>query len=139
MVRFIALLLLAATLWFTWAMVAPVAPPSPQVLIFPPGSSSSAIAVELEHAGVLRSRLAFDLLHYAMSKKKLKAGEYRFARPANGLEVFSRIVRGDVVQHTVVVPEGYNIYEIAAAIEAAGLAKKEDFIATATHDTALVH
>ena len=39
---------------------------------------------------------------------------------------------------TVVVPEGYNMFDIAAAIEAAGLGSKEDFLAEATHDTALI-
>jgi UPF0755 protein len=139
MVRFIAILLLAATLWFAWALAIPVAPPVPQVLLFPSGSSSRAIAGQLERAGVLRSRFAFDLLHYAMPAKKLKAGEYRFAHAASGMEIFDRIARGDVLVHTVVVPEGYNMFEIAAAIEAAGLGKKEDFLAVATHETGLIH
>jgi UPF0755 protein len=139
MVRFIAILLLAATLWFAWALAIPVAPAVPQDLLFPPGSSSKTIAAELQHAGVIRSQFAFELLHYAMPAKKLKAGEYRFARAASGLEVFERIARGDVLVHTVVVPEGYNMFEIAAAIEAAGLGKKEDFLSVATHDTQLIH
>jgi len=139
MVRFISILLLAALLWLAWALAVPVAPPAPQTLLFPPGSSSRAIAAELEHAGVLHSGFAFQLLHLAMPKKKLKAGEYRFARPASGIEVFERIARGDIVQHVVVVPEGFNIFDIAAAIEASGLGKKEDFIDEAMHDTALVH
>jgi len=116
MVRLIAIFLLVASLWLAWALVIPVAPPAPQVLLFPPGSSSKAIAAELERSGVLRSRFAFDLLHYALPKKKLKAGEYRFASTASGLEVFQRIARGDVLIRTVVVPEGYNVFEIAAAI-----------------------
>ncbi len=138
MVRFIALFLLAATLWFAWALAIPVAPPVPQTLLFPPGSSSKTIAAELERAGVVRSQLAFKLLHYAMPSKKLKAGEYRFTRAASGLEVFERIARGDVLVHSVVVPEGYNMFEIAAAVEAAGLGKKEDFLHVATHDTELI-
>jgi UPF0755 protein len=55
------------------------------------------------------------------------------------MEVFERMARGDVLVHTVVVPEGYNMFEIAAAIEAAGLGKKEDFLAVATHETELIH
>src|SRR5471032_2689425 len=124
MVRFTAILLLAATLWFAWALAIPVAPDAPQVLLFPSGSSSKSIAAELQRAGIVRSRFAFELLHYAMPKKKLKAGEYRFVRAASGLEVFARIARGDVLVHTVVVPEGFNMFEIASAIEAAGLGKK---------------
>jgi UPF0755 protein len=38
----------------------------------------------------------------------------------------------------VVVPEGYNMFEIASAIEAAGLGHKEEFLAVATKDTALI-
>jgi UPF0755 protein len=139
MFRFLALLLLAAILWLAWALVIPVAPVQPQVLLFPAHSSSSFIAGQLQNAGVVRSRFAFRLLHYAMPRKTLKAGEYSFQRPASGLEVFDRIARGDVLVHTVVVPEGYNMFEIAAAIEAAGLGKQQDFLDVATHDTALVH
>jgi UPF0755 protein len=138
MVRFVSILLLAATLWFAWALAIPVAPPVPQVLLFPNGSSSRSIAAQLERVGVVRSRFAFELLHYAMPTKKLKAGEYRFTRAASGIEVFDRIARGDVLVHTVVVPEGYNMFEIAAAIEGAGLGKKEDFLAVATHETGLI-
>ena len=138
MVRIIAILLLVAVLWFAWALVIPVAPPAPQVLLFPPGSSTKTIAAVLERAGVVRSRFAFELLHYAMPKKKLKAGEYSFSRAASGMDVFGRIARGDVLLHTVVVPEGFNMFDIASAIEAAGLGKREDFLFAATHDTALV-
>jgi UPF0755 protein len=138
MVRFISLLLLAATLWLAWALAVPVAPEAPRLLLFPAGSSSKSIAAELERSGVVRSQLAFQLLHYAMPKKTLKAGEYRFVRPASGLEVFDRIARGDVLVRTVVVPEGYNVFEIASAIEAAGLGRKEDFLVVAMHDTDLI-
>jgi len=138
MLRFIAILLLAAGLWFAWALVIPVAPDSPQVLLFPPGSSSKSIAAELQRAGVVHSRFAFELLHYALPKKKLKAGEYSFDRAASGLEVFERMARGDVLVHTVVVPEGYNMFDIAAAIEAAGLGSSKDFLAVAMHDTGLI-
>jgi UPF0755 protein len=86
----------------------------------------------------VRNRFAFEMLHYAMPKKKLKAGEYRFAAPTSGVDVFNRIARGDVLVHTVVVPEGFNIFDIAAAIQGAGLGKSEDFLHVATHETALV-
>ncbi len=109
------------------------------MLLFPAGSSSKSIAAELERAGVVRSRFAFELLHYVMPRQKLKAGEYRFVRAASGLEVFQRIARGDVLVRTVVVPEGYNIFEIAAAIEAAGLGREAKTSSPwPCHDTDLI-
>jgi len=138
MFRFLAVLLMAAALWLAWALALPLAPSAPQLLLFPPGSSSQSIAAELQRSGVVRSQFAFQLLHYALPKKKLKAGEYSFSRASSGLEVFQRIAHGDVLVHTVVVPEGYTMFDIAAAVQAAGLGKSEDFLAVATQDTALI-
>jgi len=137
--RLFSLLLLAAMAWMAWALLLPVAPSSPQVLIFPTGSGSAAIAASLEEHGVIRSRWAFQLVHHFYSRRRIKAGEYSFQSPANTLQVFHRMVRGDVLLHTVVVPEGYNLYEIAAAIESAGLGSSEDFVKSASHDVVLIH
>lgn len=138
MARFVALILLAAVLWLCWALMLPVAPAHPQTLLITAGSSTRTIASELATRGVVRSRWAFALLKVAQPHRRLKAGEYRFTRPANAIEVFERIARGDVVTYTVVVPEGYNIFDIASAIEGSGLAQKEAFLAVA-RDPALVH
>jgi UPF0755 protein len=87
---------------------------------------------------VVRSAAAFQLLHHVFVKRTLKAGEYRFDGAASGFRVFRRLVRGDVVIHTVVIPEGYNLFEIGAAVEAAGLGKKEDFLEVANQETGLI-
>jgi len=54
------------------------------------------------------------------------------------MQIHSRLARGDVYFHTVVVPEGYNIFDIAAAIEGAGLGKATDFVKVASGDTSLI-
>jgi UPF0755 protein len=53
--------------------------------------------------------------------------------------VRDRVLRGDVFARTVAVPEGYNLYDIAAVVEQAGLGSAADFITVATHDVALLH
>lgn len=138
MSRIVTAAVLAFALWLAWALALPIAPPQPRVLIFPPGSPTGAIAAKLQREGVIRSRLAFKLLHYAQPGHKLKAGEYNFELPANAFQIFQRMVRGEVVIHTVVIPEGYNIFEIAEAIQSAGLGSKQDFLRAATQDTDLV-
>ena len=89
-------------------------------------------------AGIIRSQYAFLAWHYLHGRKALKAGEYAFDHPATTREVYDRIARGDIYFHTLVVPEGYNIFDIAAAIEEAGLGKRDDFLKVARTDTALV-
>jgi len=129
---------LACALWLAWVLAVPTAPPEERVMLFPKGSSSKLIAAQLERAGVIRSRHAFRLLHYAQPHRNLKAGEYSFEARANAMQVFNRIARGEVIVHTVVVPEGYNVFEIAKAVQEAGLGKEEDFLKIALHDNSLV-
>jgi UPF0755 protein len=102
-----------------------------------PGTGTATIANQLEEAGVLRSRFAFDLLR-AVKGGKLIAGEYRFNRPATASEVYARMVRGDVYTIAVTIPEGYNIFEIAQAVEAAGLGSRADMLAAERSQTELI-
>ncbi len=78
------------------------------------------------------------MLHYVKGVATLKAGEYKFDQPATALEVRDRLIRGDVYARTVVVPEGFNIYDIAAAVEQAGLGPAADFIMAAQGDLFLL-
>jgi len=92
----------------------------------------------LQSAGVIRSADAFVLWHYLRHKRSLKAGEYLFEKTATALDVHRRLVHGDVYFHTVVIPEGFNIFDIAQAIQNAGLGSSEEFLKVATSDTALI-
>ena len=49
--------------------------------------------------------------------RTLQAGTYRFDHPAPVTEVYERIARGDVFTKTLTVPEGANVFDIAARVE----------------------
>ncbi len=102
-----------------------------------PGTGTEAMAAQLEQAGVLRSRYAFDLLRI-FKHGTLKAGEYRFNHPAPATEVYARILRGDVYTIALTIPEGYNIFDIAQAVANAGLAPRDTFLAAERSQTALI-
>jgi UPF0755 protein len=129
---------LAAGGWLSWALLTPITPTGQQFVLLRPGYSTRRIADELQSAGVIRSTDAFIAWHYLHRRHSLKAGEYLFEKDANAVEVHRRLVRGDVYVHTVVIPEGYNIFEIAQAIQEAGLGQSQDFLKVATSDTGLI-
>jgi UPF0755 protein len=54
------------------------------------------------------------------------------------VDVYSRLARGDVYSHTVVIPEGFNIFDIANALEDAKACKRDDFLNVARTDTSLI-
>ena len=138
LVAVLAVLILGFVLWFAWAALLPVTPSQTTFVLLRPGWSTRHIAQALQRQGIIRSSTAFLMLQYAEGLKTLKAGEYKFEEPATALEVWRRLARGDVYSRTVVVPEGYNIYDIAAAVEQAGLGPAADFITVAGGDTFLV-
>ena len=97
----------------------------------PRGTSTDGIAEMLANAGVVRSRYDFLLARLTERGRVLKAGEYRFNHPASPIEVFDRIARGDVFAFELVVPEGKNMFDIAAAAEQLKLFSAADFLKAA--------
>ena len=124
--------------WLAWALLQPVAPAGQTFVLLHPGSSTRRIAAELKSAGVIRSADAFVLWHYLRHRRSLKAGEYLFEKSANALDVHRRLAHGDVYFHTVVIPEGFNMFDIAQALQNAGLGSSEEFLKVAASDTALI-
>ena len=116
----------------------PVTPDGQKFVMLRPGYTTRRIATELKSAGVIRNRLAFVLWHRIHRKESLKAGEYLFDKAANPLQIHDRLVRGDIYVHTVVIPEGYTMFDIAQAIEDAGLGSSQQFLQVARSEVGLI-
>ena len=136
--RFLLVLLLLLTLVAgAWFLFAPAGPHLETFVEIAPGTSSKGMGRLLEERGIIRSRYAFDVVRM-VKHGTLKAGEYRFDHPAGVFAVYERLRRGDVYYRVVTIPEGYNLFDIATAVEAAQLATRDDFLTAAHKDTALV-
>jgi len=120
-----------------WLVFAPFGPAAETFVEVEPGSSSAHIGQQLEAAGVLRSRYEFDLIRL-WKHGTLRAGEYRFDHPAPATEVYARIARGDVFTISVTIPEGANLFDIAARLEQAGFGPRKDFLDAAAAQTGLI-
>lgn len=129
---------LGAAGWLAWALLMPLEPSGQTTVLLRPGYSTRRIATELKNAGVIRSKEAFILWHYYHHGRTLKAGEYLFEKSANIIDIQKRLRRGDVYFHTVVVPEGFTMFDIARAIQDAGLGSADEFLKEAKTDTALI-
>ena len=134
----ILIAIIAGAGWLGWALLSPVEPSGQVFVMLRPGYSTRRIALELKNAGVIRSQEAFILWQYYHHGRSLKAGEYLFDKPANIIDIQKRLRRGDVYFHTVVVPEGFTMFDIARAVEAAGLGPADDFLKVAQSDLQLI-
>jgi UPF0755 protein len=131
------LLALGAAGAAAWLVLTPFGPRTETFVELAPGSSTTRIGQQLQAAGVVRSQFAIDLVRL-VKRGTLRAGEYRFDHPASALEVYARIARGDVYTRTVTIPEGSNLFDIAARLEQAGFGPRQDFLAAAAQETSLV-
>ena len=142
MLRTLATLILLVALltagWLAYSLYQPIGPLTEKFVLVRPGSSARRIATDLQNAGLVRSSSAFLAFHYYRGRPPLKAGEYRFDHAADAFEVHDRLARGDIVIHAVLIPQGYNLFEVAAAIEATGLGTQQQFLDLARSDLALI-
>jgi UPF0755 protein len=133
-VFFLALLATGAAAWLVFV---PFGPTAETFVDLPPGSSALRIGLQLQAAGVIRTQYAFDLLR-TLKRGTLKAGEYRFDHPVSAFTVYDTIARGAVYTVALAIPEGSNIFDIAARVEQAGFTTRKDFLDAATQQTALI-
>ncbi|HEV2495972.1 MAG TPA: endolytic transglycosylase MltG [Terriglobia bacterium] len=80
-----------------------------------PGTSSPQVAGLLVSRGVLAHRIPFLLLHVAgrLRHRSLKAGEYLFDGPLTPIQIYRKLIHGDVYLHPVVIPEGSDRFDMA--------------------------
>jgi UPF0755 protein len=138
--RFLLVLLILGLAVVTFAYLElkkPVGPPAETLVEVSPGMGTRAIASLLADHGIIRNRYLFDLWH-VFRGGTLKAGEYQFVEAATLPAVYNRIVRGDIYTRTVTIPEGFNLFDIANAIENAQLGSKEDVLAAAARNVSLI-
>jgi UPF0755 protein len=131
------LLIAAAAGGAAWLVLTPYGPSSETFVTITPGSSAVSIARKLESAGIVRTRYAFDLVRI-WNHGTLHAGTYRFDHPMPVTSVYAQIARGDVYTKSLTIPEGANIFDIAARIEQAGLGARQDFLRAAVQQTSLI-
>jgi peptidoglycan lytic transglycosylase G len=103
------------------------------------GLGFKALSVLLYQRGVILHPVKFRL--FARLKgydKHIEAGEYLLSSAMTPKEILETMVEGKVCLHRLTVPEGFNLGQIARAVEASGFASKADFLEAAT-DADFVH
>ena len=133
----VLLLLLIAVGAAAYIVYAPYGPSAETFVDVPAGTGAAAIAALMQRNGIIRSRYSFDFLRLA-SGGTLKAGEYRFDHPVPAPDVYARLIQGDVYTQALTIPEGFNIFDIAAAVDTAGFSKRDVFLAAERQHTELI-
>jgi UPF0755 protein len=125
--------------WFSFEFCRPFKH-SPERIIFEveKGQTAKEIAQNLKKKGIIKKTWP-TLLGYRLffSSRSLKAGEYSIPLRLSPKDILHILTEGNVILHSVTVPEGLIIQETAELMDSQGFAQKDDFIESSS-DASLI-
>ncbi|CCQ91793.1 Aminodeoxychorismate lyase [Nitrospina gracilis 3/211] len=93
------------------------------------GMTLKQVSHHLNEEQFIDNPTGFVLFAYLQGKQnQVRAGEYRLSGAMPPKQILETITSGQSVLHTLTVPEGYRILEIAGLVEQAGLGSRERFL-----------
>lgn len=103
-----------------------------------PGMSLTQVANLLASKKIIANSTTFRIYTYLKGNQgDIQAGEYLLSPSLKPEIILKRLTSGETVAHTITIPEGFRILEIADLFAAAGLANRNRFI-EATQDPELL-
>jgi UPF0755 protein len=100
-----------------------------RIVEIPLGTPAGRISRMLEEQGLIRSAFIFDIMLKITNRdSQLKAGEYLLNPAMNTMEVIQKLNEGTIVTHRIMIPEGYELKQIAAVLAKEGLVDPERFL-----------
>ncbi len=103
------------------------------------GSSLSGVAERLHRQKLIKSDWAFVWMgRFERLDRKIISGEYEFHGGMAPSTILEKIIRGEVLQHTVTIPEGFAMSQIADLLHERRLADRDAFLRCA-NDPAFIH
>ncbi|RMD98381.1 MAG: endolytic transglycosylase MltG [Deltaproteobacteria bacterium] len=99
-----------------------------RIVEIPKGTPSRQIVSILKEGGVIREELPFLLLLRLTGRTQaLQAGEYELSAALSPAQILEILTSGGVVHRPILIPPGFNRYQIALLFESIGLASREEF------------
>ncbi len=99
------------------------------------GMSFKAIAATLRKEGIIRYRGYFEIIGRLQGiTRKVRTGYYGLGSHMSMWEVLEALRKGKIIEYEVVIPEGYNLYQIGWTLTGTPLISSDpdDFIKVAT-------
>jgi UPF0755 protein len=136
----VTLCLVVGAAWGAWDLYHPYRGfAGNEMLEIAPGTSAPAIADLLVSRGVLHHKWPFLARYWiGRARHRLKAGEYLFDRPLRPVDVYRKLILGDVYLYPVVIPEGSDRFDIARILSERMSIDSADFLRR-TEQTSLIH
>jgi UPF0755 protein len=109
----------------------PADPADRTVALFeiPRGRTFVQICTDLQDKGLIRRAWIMNVIagFRKIDRTKIQAGEYELSRSMTPAAILEKLVSGEVLKRSVLIPEGTSIWEIGERLEKEGIISKEEF------------
>ncbi len=104
-----------------------------KIVLVERGQSLKSVAQVLEKEKLIIDDRLFTVAGRIMGlSKHIQAGEYLISPLEPPYKILRKLARGEALLHKVVIPEGSNLFDIASALEKAGVCSGKEFLKKAT-------
>ncbi len=94
----------------------------------PTGSSFLEVTEKLNQAGLVKNRIFFySLAMIKKARRRICAGEYEINTVLTPSMMIDKLIRGEVKEHKILIPEDFSMQEIVARLDNEKLINKEIF------------
>ena len=103
--------------------------PEPAEVRVEQGDTLAAVSRKLREQKVISNGLFFSLwARFSGAEKRIHQGLYRFETGVSPQQILDRLVSGKGIFHSVTIPEGFTIKEIALLLDKMQIADKDKFL-----------
>ncbi len=100
-----------------------------QLVDIAPGTAFTQVSHLLHQRGLIEPEWFFQMLGRVQQlDRKIMPGEYELHAGMRPTELLDHLVRGEVYEHSVTIPEGYTVVQIANILDQKGLAAKQEIL-----------
>ncbi|MDH4079069.1 MAG: endolytic transglycosylase MltG [Nitrospira sp.] len=104
-----------------------------KIVVIAEGATFLQVAALLEREELIRSRSAFVRLGKSQeADRKIQPGEYELNGAMPPADILSKLLTGRVLLHTVTIPEGYTVNQIADALEERQITNRAELLSLAS-------
>jgi UPF0755 protein len=104
-------------------------PIQPRLVDIPPGTPFTQVTHILHENHLIGPEWFFTLLgRLQRVDRKIIPGEYELHAGMRPTELLKKLVKGEVYQYAITIPEGYNVLQIANILDEKNLVSKQDIL-----------
>lgn len=99
-----------------------------EIIIIKQGDYLKGVASRLQEKNLIKNITFFVYLALIQNKSTVLAGKYKIYKGSSSNEIIRRLSTGDILRKKVLIPEGFNIFEIAELLEDENITDGREFL-----------